>query len=78
MSQDPPVKTGDRHVNACGTEVGEENVTGVRSEGQLAGRPAARARPGLALGDQPAVDQLADALSDDRPRQAGTDDKLGA
>ena len=78
MAQDPPVKARDGHVDACRAEVGDEDVTGVRGEGQLAGRPAARARPGLALGDQPAIDQLADALGDDRPRQAGTDDELGA
>ena len=78
MAQDPAVEARDGDVDARRAEVGDEHVAGVRGEGQLAGRPAAGAWPGLALGDEPAVDQLADALGDDRPRQAGPDDELGA
>ena len=78
MAKDPAVEARDGDVDARRAEVGDQHVAGVRGEGQLAGRPAARARPGVALGDEPAVDQLADALGDDRPRQAGADDELGA
>ena len=77
-SRTRPLRVGDGNVDAGRPEIGDQHVAGVRGEGQLAWRPAARARPGLALGHEPAVDQLADALGDDRPRQAGTDDELGA
>ena len=60
----PPVPEGFRVVGGARADV--------------AGRPAAGAWTGLALGDEPAVDQLADALGDDRPRQPGPDDELGA
>ena len=45
-------------------------MPGVGAERQLARRATAGARPDVALGDEPALDELADALRDDRPAQA--------
>ena len=47
-------------------EVGDQHVAPVGVEGQLARRTPTGARSDLALGDQAALDQLADALGDDR------------
>ena len=49
-----------------------------RPERELARRPAAGAGPGVALDDEPAIDQLADALGDDRPAEPGPRDELRA
>ena len=78
MAEDPAVEGRDRDVDAGRAEVGDEHVPGVRAERQLAGRPAAGARPDVALGHEPALDQLADPLGDDRPAQTGAGDELGA
>ena len=77
MAEDPPVEARDRDVDARRAEVRDEHVAGVRAERQLARRPAARAGSDLALGDQPAIDQLADALRDDGPPEARPRDQFG-
>ena len=46
------------------------------AERQLARWPPAGARPDVALDDEAAVDQLADALGDDRRAEAGPLDQL--
>ena len=47
-------------------------------EGELARRAAPGARPDLALDDQPALEQLADALGHDPATQTGARDQLRA
>ena len=47
MAQDPAVEARDGDVDARCAEVGDEDVAGVRGEGQLAGGKAAGARPNL-------------------------------
>ena len=78
MAEDPAVEGRDRDVDARRAEVGDQDVTGVGAERQLARRPAAGARPDVAFADQPAIDQLADPLGDDRAAEAGPVDQLGA
>ena len=78
MSEDPAVEGRDRDVDARRPEVGDQDVAAVGVEGQLARRPPAGARPDVALADQPAFDQLADPLGDDRPAEPGPGDQLGA
>ena len=78
VTQDPAVEGRDRDIDAGGAEVGDQDVAAVGVEGQLARRPAARAGPDVALGDEAALDQLADPLRDDRPAQAGPLDELGS
>ena len=67
VTEDPAVEGRDRHVDARRAEVGDEDVAAVGPERQLARRAPAGARSDVALGDQPALDELADALGDDRP-----------
>ena len=76
MAEDPAVECRDRDVDAGGAEVGDEDVPGIGAEGQLARRPAAGAGPDIALGDEATLEQLADALGDDRPAQPGPGDEL--
>ena len=78
VAEDPAVEGRQRDVDARRAEVGDEDVAGVGAERQLARRPAAGARAGVALDDEAALDQLADALGDDRPAQARPLDQLGA
>ena len=78
VAEDPAVERRHRDVDARRAEVGDEDVAGVGPERQLARRPAAGARPDVALDDQAALDQLADALGDDRPAEPGPLDELGA
>ena len=78
VAEDPAVERGHRDVDARRAEVGDEDVAGLGAERQLAWRPAAGARPDLALDDQAAVDELADPLGDDRPTEPGPRDQLGA
>ena len=78
VAEDPAVERRDRDVDARRPEVGDEDVPAVGAERQLARRPAAGARPDVALGDEPALDQLADPLGDDRPPEPGPGDQLGA
>ena len=59
-------------------EVRDQDVAGVGAERQAARRAAAGARPDIALGDEPAVHELADPLRDDGPSQPGPRDQLGA
>ena len=73
-----PSRRGDRDIDAGRAQVGDEDVAGVGAEGQLARRPAARARPDVALRDEAALEQLADPLGDDRAPQAGPRDELRA
>ena len=77
VAQDPAVEARDGDVDARGAEVRDEDVARLGAERQLARRPTARARPDLALRHQAAVDQLADALGDDGPTEAGPGDELG-
>ena len=77
MAEDPAVERRQRDVDARRAEIGDEQVPGVGPERQLARRPAAGRRPGIALDDEPALDQLADPLGDDRPAQPGPLDELG-
>ncbi len=78
VAEDPPVEVRERDVDARGAEVGDEDVAGVGAERELARWPAAGARPDLAFDDQAALEQLADALGDDRPAETGPRDQLGA
>ena len=78
MAEDPAVEGRHGDVDAGRPEVGDQDVPGVGPEGQLARRPAAGARPDVALGDQAALDQLADPLGHDRPAEPGPGDQLGA
>ena len=78
MAEDPAVEGGHRDVDARRAEVGDQDVTGVGPERQLARRTAAGARPDVALDDEPALDQLADPLGDDRPAEPGPVDQLRA
>ncbi len=77
VGEDPPVERGQRDVDAGRAEVRDQDVPGVGPEGQAARRPAAGARPDVALGDEPAVHELADPLRDDRPAEPGPRDQLG-
>ena len=65
-------------VDAGRAEVGDQHVPGVGAERELARRPPAGARPGVALDDQAAVEQLGDPLRDDAARQAGVRDEVAA
>ena len=71
VTEDPAVERRHRDVDARRAEVGDEDVAAVGPEGQLARRAAAGARPDVALGDEAALDQLADPLGDDRPTETG-------
>ena len=77
VAEDPAVEGRQRDVDARRAEVGDEDVAGIRPERELARRPAAGARPDVALDDESAVDQLADPLGDDRPAETGPLDELG-
>ncbi len=78
VAEDPAVEGGHRDVDARGAEVGDEDVAAVGAEGQLARRATAGARADVALADEAALDELADALGHDRPAEAGPLDELGA
>src|SRR5262249_60256142 len=52
------------------------HVACIGREGRLAGRAAARAGSDVALREQAALDELADALPDDRPAEAGPGHEL--
>ena len=77
MTEDPAVERRHRDVDARRAEVGDEDVAAVGAEGELAWRPAAGARPDVALGHEPALDELADPLGHDRPAETGPRDQLG-
>src|SRR6185436_18352976 len=72
------VERRHRDVDARGAQVGDEEMARRRPERELARRPAAGAGADVALDDKPALEQLPDALGDDRPTQAGPGDELGA
>jgi hypothetical protein len=76
MTQDPAVQVRDGDVDARRAEVRDKDMAGTRPERQLARRPPASARANVALDDQAALDELADALGDDRPTEAGPVDEL--
>ena len=76
VTEDPAVERRHRDVDARRAEVGHEDVAGVGPERQLPRRAAAGAGPDVAFGDQPALDQLADPLGDDRPAQPVRVDEL--
>ena len=78
VAEDPAGEVGQGDADARRAEVGDEDVAGVGPERELARRPAARARADVALGDQSAIDQLADAPRDDGPAEARPRDELRA
>ncbi len=78
MAEDPAVERGDRDVDARRAEVGDQHVPGVRAERELARRPSAGARPGVALDDQAAIEELGDPLRDDAAREARVRDEVAA
>ena len=78
VPQDPAVQVGDGDVDAGCAEVRDEHVARGRAERQLSRRPAARARADVALDDQTALEELADALGHDRPPETGPRHELGA
>ena len=77
VAEDPPVERRDRDVDGRRAEVRHEHMPGVAAERQLARRPAAGRRAGLALHDEPAVEQLGEPRGDDRPREARPVGDLG-
>ena len=77
VREDPPVEGREGDIDACGTQVGDEDVAGVAPEREVARRPAARARTRVAFADEPPIDHLGDAPGDDRPTEAGPLDELG-
>jgi hypothetical protein len=70
VSEDPAIEGGDRDVDAGRPEIGDEDVPGIGAEGQLARRAPAGARPDITFADEPAIDELTDALRHDRTAQA--------
>ena len=78
VTEDPSIEGRQGDVNTRGAQVRDEDMTCVRPEGQLARRPSARARPDVALRDQPTVDKLADPPDDDRPAETRPVDELRA
>ena len=77
MAEDAAGQVGHADADAGRAQVGDQHVTGVGPEGQLAGRATAGARPHLALGDETAIEQVLHAAGDDRPAEAGSRAKLG-
>jgi len=69
--EDPTVQRRQRHVDAGRPQVGDEDVAGIGPEAELARRSTTGARPDIALGDEPALDQLTDPTDDDRPAETG-------
>ena len=59
VGDDPAVERGQRHIDARRAQVGDEDVAGVRAEGELARRSAAGARSGVTVAHQADRDQLA-------------------
>ena len=53
-------------------------MAGSGPEGELARRPAARARTDLAFEDQAPLEELSHSLRDDRPAETGSGDELRA
>ncbi len=78
MAEDAPVEIGDRDVDARRPEVSDQDLAGIRLERELAGRTATRAGTDVALGDEPAVQQLLHPAGDDRPPEAGPRHELRA
>ena len=76
VTEDPAVEGRDGDVDAGRAEIGDQDVAGVGAEGQLAWRSTAGARADVALADEPALDQLADALRDDRAAESGAGHQL--
>ena len=71
VAEDPAVERRHRDVDRGRAEVGDQHVAGVGAERQLARRPAAGARARVALDDEPAIQELRDALGDDAAAEAG-------
>ena len=78
VAEDPAVERGDGDVDRGRAEVGDQHVAGVGAERELARRPAAGARARVALDDEPAIQQLRDALGDDAAAEAGARDEVAA
>ena len=78
MSEDRSGQIGERHVDARGPEVGNQQAPGRRIQDEASGRPPATARSGDVVGDQATLHELTDALRDDRATQAGAMGNLGA
>ena len=72
MVEDPAGEIGRGDVDARRPQVGNEDVAGRPLEDELARPPAARARSDARFGQEAAVDELGDALGDDRPAQPGS------
>ena len=78
MAQNPALEVGDGHVDARRAEVGNEDASGIRAEGDLPRRTAAGARPDFALDDQPEADELAEPLRHDAAAEPSVLHQLGA
>ena len=78
VAEDPAVERRHGDVDRGRAEVGDQDVAGVGAERQLAGRPAAGARARVALDDEPAIQELRDALGDDAAAEAGARDEVAA
>ena len=74
----PMADNEGNHMQAKVVEIGDEQVTGIRPECQLARWAATRRRTRIALDDEAALDELADPLRHDRPAEPGPLDELGA
>ena len=78
VAEDPAIQARDGHVDAGRAEVGDQDVPGVRAEGELPWRSSAGARADVTFAQQPAIDQLLDPSRDDRAAEAGPFHELGA
>ena len=78
VAQDAAVERGHGDVDRGRTEVGDEDVSGVRPERQLARGPAAGAGTRVALDDQASIEELGDPLGHDAPAEAGVRDEVAA
>ena len=78
VAQDPAIEARDGHVDAGRAEIGHEDVPGLGAEGELPRRASAGTRSDVALGDEPAIDELLDAARHDRPAEARPGHQLRA
>jgi hypothetical protein len=76
VAEDPSVEGREGDIDACGTQVRDEDMAGVSPEREVTRRSAARARTGVAFADEAPVDHLGDAPGDDRPTEAGPLDQF--
>jgi hypothetical protein len=76
VAEDPAIEGRQRDIDACRPEVGDEDMAGVATEREMARRPSACARAGIAFADESTIDHLADAAGNDRPTEPGVLDEL--